>query len=316
MRYYVLLLLVTTGTFAVTASVCSAIVATIWPALQQRLPREAARRARRLAMLRLAPVIAGAAALAAFGSTFLRYEPRGTTEEPGWLLLSSSTLALVLGLAAAWQLLAAAPHASRCHRLLRACASSHPHPSGYQLWIVDTDYPVAAVLGVLRTRLLLSRRILSECTEAEVQSVVRHELAHIRRRDNLIQAAMRFLPDPLAHTRAGRELQAAWSVAAEEAADDLAAQDAGARTDLAAALVRVAGMANGRPPQWMPALTFFERTTLESRVRRLLRPGPAAQGSWRAVPAAIALVAAALIGTEAIGLRLHALMELAVQVLP
>ena len=317
MRYYVLLLLVTAGAFAVTAFACAAIVASLWPAVRKRLPLAASARARQLAMLRLAPVIGGAVALAAVAVTFLRYEPGNTTENPGGLLLLSAAASLALATAAAMRWHAAARRARQCHRLLRACGSPQTHPDGYQLWIVDTQYPVAGVMGVLRTRLLLSRRILAECTDAEVASVVRHELAHLRRRDNLVQAAMRFLPDPLAHTRTGRTLQSAWSLAAEEAADDLAAHGASERTDLAAALVRVAGMAEGRPPQWMPALTFFERNTVESRVRRLLLPGPAAQGSLRALPAAIVIIAAAaLIGTEAVGLRLHALMELAVQVLP
>ena len=316
MRYYVLLVLVSAGAFAVTASACAAIVATVWPALKHRLPLAAAHRARRLALLRLAPVISGSAALAIVAATFLRYEPRDTTEVPGLFLLSSAALSLALVMSASRRLATAARRARQCDQLLRACGSPQSRPDGHQVWIVETEYPVAAVMGVLRTRLLLSRRILAECTDAEVASVVRHELAHIQRRDNLVQAAMRFLPDPLAHTRTGRELQAAWSIAAEEAADDFAAHDASERTDLAAALVRVAGMAQGRPPQWLPALTFFERHTVESRVRRLLRPGPAAQGSLRVVPAAVAIGAALLIGTEAVGLRLHALMELAVRVLP
>lgn len=317
MRYYVLLLLVTAGGFAVTAVACAAMVASLWPAVKARLPLAASARARQLAILRLAPVMGGALALAALAVTFLRYEPADTTETPGGLLLLSAAVSLLLGTAAARRAHAAAGRARQCHRLLRACGSPRSRLDGHQLWIVDTQYPVAAVMGVLRTRLLLSRRILSECTDAEVASVVRHELAHLRRRDNVVQAAMRFLPDPLAHTRTGRELQAAWSLAAEEAADDLAAHDASERTDLAAALVRVAGMAEGCPPQWMPALTFFERTTVESRVRRLLLPGPAAPGSLRGLPGLIVIVAAAaLIGTEAVGLRLHALMELAVQVLP
>jgi hypothetical protein len=131
---------------------------------------------------------------------------------------------------------------------------------------------------------------------------------------------MRFLPDPLAHTATGHAIQQAWKDAAEEAADDLAAQDPAERTDLASALVRVAGMAgmaDSHPPRWTPALTFFERTTVESRVRRLLMSGPSDAGPLRWLPAALLATATVLaVSTEAFGLRLHALMELAVQALP
>ena len=77
----------------------AAIVATVWPALKHRLPLAAAHRARRLALLRLAPVISGSAALAIVAATFLRYEPRDTTEVPGLLLLSSAALSLTFGMA-------------------------------------------------------------------------------------------------------------------------------------------------------------------------------------------------------------------------
>jgi Zn-dependent protease with chaperone function len=268
-------------------------------------------------LLRLTPLTGGGLAAAILGVTFLRYEPGDTAEVPGLILLASAAITLAFAVAAAARGFAAASAARRCLRLVRECGALQTRPDGQPVWVLDTEYPVAAVMGIVRARLLLSRRILAECTEGEIDSVVRHELAHIRRRDNLVQAAMRFLPDPFAHTRIGREIQAAWAVAAEEAADDLAADGAGERTDLASALVRVARMHEGRAPAWVPALTFFERTTVESRVRRLLVSGPATPRRVCGGPLAVALAAASAIAvTEAFGLHLHTLMELAVQVLP
>jgi hypothetical protein len=317
MRFYLLLGLVTTASFAAGAVTCASLVTALWPRLRASLPSTAAARARRLAMVRLAPVTCGAAAAMILGLNFLRYEPRGTSEEPGLLLLLSAAVTLALGAAAALRVHSASRVARQCRRLVRDSGSRAAGPDGREVWVVETDYPVAAVMGVLDTRVLLSRRILAECTGAEVACVVRHEVAHIERHDNLVQAAMRFLPDPLAHTATGRSLQQAWKDAAEEAADDLAAQDPADRTDLASALVRVAGMADSRPPRWTPALTFFERTTVESRVRRLLMSGPSDPGPLRWLPAGLLVTAAALaLSTDAFGLRLHALMELAVQTLP
>ena len=317
MRFYLLFGLVTAASFAAGAVLCASLVTAAWPRLRRRLPPTAGRRARRLAALRLAPVTCGAVAALILAGNFLRYEPRGTTEDPGLLLLLGAAVTVTLIAGAGRRLLASAQTARHCRRLVRDCGARAAAPDGRTLWVVETDYPVAAVMGVLDTHILLSRRILSECTDAEVACVVRHESAHIRRRDNLVQAAMRFLPDPLAHTTTGGAIQQAWADAAEEAADDLAASDPAERTDLASALVRVAGMADSRPPRWMPALTFFEQTTVESRVRRLLLSGPSEAGPLRWLPAALLAAATAFaVSTEAFGLRLHALMELAVQALP
>lgn len=317
MRFYLLFALVTAASFAFLALVCAGLVAAVWPRLRAVLPPTAAPRARRLALLRLVPFMGGAAAALILGLNFLRYEPRGTAEEPGLLLLSLAAVTLTLTGAALQRVAISARTARHCRRLVRNYGSPASGPEGRAVWVVDTDYPVAAVMGVINTHVLLSRRILSECTDAEVACVVRHEVAHIERRDNLVQAAMRFLPDPLAHTATGRAIQQAWADAAEEAADDLAAHDPAERTDLASALVRVAGMAASGPPRWMPALTFFERSTVESRVRRLLMSGPSDAGPLRWLPAALLVAGTAIaMSTEAFGLRLHALMELAVQALP
>jgi beta-lactamase regulating signal transducer with metallopeptidase domain len=190
---------------------------------------------------------------------------------------------------------------------------------GTRVWLVDTPYPVAAVTGLFRPRLLLSTRLLDECTAGELDAIVRHERAHVRRGDNIARAAILFLPNPLAFTSAGREMQQAWAAAAEEAADDAAAGDAAeARTALASALVRVAKMASAPVPDWMPALTFYEGTNLENRVRRLLDRRAFSKGMPATVPALFALMAAAsaFALTEGSAKALHAWMELAVRYAP
>ena len=317
MRYYLLLTLVSTGAFAVASLAGTAAMIASWRRVARSLPADAAQRARRLAALRLAPFALGLIAFIAVASTFLRFEPRSTTEEPGLLLISSAAVTLVLVGHALRRLAAGLETSRHCQHLLAHCASRRVGPDGHPLWIVDSEYPVAAVFGIVHTRLLLSQRIMSELTAAEIACVVRHEAAHIRRRDNLVQAAMRFLPDPAAHTRTGQTIQIAWRKAAEEAADDLAASGVEQRTDLASALVRVAGMAYGPPPGWMPALTFFERGNVESRVRRLLVGPPDASRSVVSAPVSLALaLTAAILMIQQAGPHIHTLMELAVQVLP
>jgi beta-lactamase regulating signal transducer with metallopeptidase domain len=250
---------------------------------------------------------------------FVRYEPRDTTENPGMLLLIAASLTVVLIALAAARLGRAIRAEAECSRLLRTAGRRATRTDGTRVWIVDTEYPVAAVTGIFRTRLLLSTRILSECTAGEVEAVVRHEKAHVSRRDNMVRAAMLYLPDPMGFLPAGPQMQHAWAAAAEESADDAAAGcEVEGRTVLAAALVRVARMASTPAPDWVPALAFYEGTNLETRVRRLLDRGRSSNGMrWHA--AMLGLVAAsacAVVFSDPLASQLHAWMEVSVRLLP
>jgi len=320
MRFYLLLLLVPGAAYAV-ASVASAIVATsAWPTVRARaIQYTAGERARVFAAWRLAPAAVGSAFALVIAAAFFRFEPRHTTEEPGVLLLSAAGITLFLAAQAARRMIRALRSGIECGRLVRACGRRVERSDGAPIWLVDTEYPVAAVVGVLRTRLLVSTRIVQECTPGEFDAVLRHEQAHVNRRDNVVRAAMLALPNPLSLTRAGREMEAHWGAAAEESADDLAAgQEAASRAALASALLRVARMARTPAPRWMPALAFYEGTNLEHRVRRLLDAGGL---SRRAPLRSVLLVAAgvaasALALTETAARHLHVWMEMAVNVAP
>jgi Zn-dependent protease with chaperone function len=319
MRYYVLLALVSCAAFAAASIVAAALSSITWRRLRSRLEEKTAtRRARAIAAARLAPSAAGIAFATIVSAAFIRFEPLDTTETPGLFLLCAASLTFALvavGLARGTQAIRAA---ARCRRLLRLGSRKIVH-DGTRVWLLDTHYPVAAVTGLFRPRLLLSTRILEECTPSELDAILRHERAHVRRGDNLARAAILYLPNPLAFTSAGREMQRAWAAAAEEAADDAAAGDlAEGRTVLASALVRVARMASAPAPDWMPALTFYEGANLENRVRRLL-DGAHLQGRVPVAGAALSLLSmagCALTLTEAAARQLHSWMELAVQYVP
>lgn len=320
MRYYLLLVLITLGTHAAASITAALYVSYAWPRLRRLVdPQPAAARARTLAVARLLPVGVGMIAALVVASVFVRYEPRGTTEGAGLLLVAFAATSVLLAAVALRRASDAWRASLLCARLVRQCGRRSERGDGQAVWILDTPYPVAAVTGVFRTRLLLSTRIVQECTPSELDAVIRHEAAHVRRHDNLVRAAMRGLPDPLAMMPAGRDLQNAWAAAAEEAADDEAAgAQAESRTELAAALVRVARMADGPPPGWMPALAFYEGTNLEHRVRRLLSAGSGARAATagRLAAFAAAAVCAALLVTDSVSRELHGLMELAVRHLP
>ena len=320
MRFYLLFALITAASYA-TASLLVAWLATAaWPVLRVRAQRQSpAARARLLAAWRLAPAAAGATAAIVLAGAFMRFEPRDTTEVPGVLLVIAAGLALLFCLQAGVHLVQALRSHLACARVLRACGRRVSRPDGMRLWIVDTDYPVAAVTGLFRTQLVLSRRILTECSAGEIDAVVRHEQAHVSRHDNLVRAAVLALPNPLSLTRTGREMQRDWSAAAEECADDAAAgAEEASRAALASALVRVARMTRTPAPGWVPALAFYEGSNLEHRVRRLLlahgRSTRMTTGSVVALGAAAAASAFAL--TETVAREVHVWMELAVHLVP
>jgi Zn-dependent protease with chaperone function len=321
MRYYLLFVLITCAAYAAASVLAALTAAAAWPIVRRRTgAAEASSRARTLAALRLLPALVGAGVAAATAGAFLRYEPADTTETPGLLLVLAASLTLGLVTSAAWRLHRALAAGTACSRLLRSCGRSMACDDGTRVWVVETDYPVAAVTGIVRTQLLLSKRIIEECTPGELGAVVRHEAAHVRRRDNLVRAAMLYLPDPLAYARIGREMQRAWADAAEESADDTAAgEEPESRAELASALVRVARMADRPAPRWMPALAFYEGTNLERRIGRLLQAGLQSTAGLPAgrIAAILALAGCwALALSDAVARELHVWMELAVTYVP
>lgn len=321
MRYYVLLFLVITAAYAVANAATSLAVRLAWPLTRAWVSRRRpSRRAQTLAMLRVAPVAAATAWSVTVGAVFLRFEPRNTTEFPGMILMAAAACALMLIATAALELAHSLSADAHCTALVRQCGRPWVRPDGLPIWIVDTAYPVAAVAGIFRPRLLLSARLIAECPEGEMDAIIRHEAAHLRRRDNLLRAAMRCLPDMLSLTRTATEIHTTWAAAVEQVADDEAAGvEPESRTRLAAALVRVARMTDGPPPAWMPGVVaFYEGEHLEERVRRLL--APCANVGTRPVGfvASFALVGlvSAMATNATTSLQLHLLMEAAVRLLP
>jgi len=315
--YYFLLALLTLATFF--AVVCAAVVSVhvAWPRIQGALERIPPRsRARTLLLVRGIPAICGGAAAIAATTGFLEYEPAWTAERPGVLLISAAAAALCLVALVLVRSLRALEQAIGCSRLMPQCAQLLRN--GQSVYVVDSEYPVAAVTGLFKARLVLSNSLLRECAADEIDVIIAHEVAHVNRADNVVRALMLALPDPLRLLTSGRGIESAWVAAAEEAADDDAAGETEERrVALASALVRVAALARTAPPAWMPALAFFKGENLERRVRRLLEPQTAAVVSLRAIePFALALIALLVTWGAFQGAALHDVMEWAIRSLP
>lgn len=121
------------------------------------------------------------------------------------------------------------------------------------LVIYETPYPFACVSGVWKPKVLLASGLLEVMDDQELRAVLAHELAHVKSNDNLLNQVLVLIRhltffSPVTHLAHIR-----YSIAREEAADDLAATMLAQPTDLASALVKVI-RASQQLTQWQPRL--------------------------------------------------------------
>ena len=310
MRYGPLLAIVTLAAFAAASSGAAAFVAVAWSRNAARLAAlPAITRARLILAGRFAPAIVGALACGVTLAAFLRHEPGAMIETPGWLLFEAAAFSLTLAGMSVALLVARSWRTSRFLRAAERAATPVTLPGvALPAWQVETAFPLVALAGVWRPRLLIARRVLEELPDGELQVVLQHELAHARQRDNVARWLVTALPDALGLAEPWLGLERAWHDAAEDAADDLATRnDPPARARLASALVRVARMAGRQPRQAIPLLAFHRGESIERRVRRLI-DAPVARSP---VPARLAVFATIAVLSAAVALWANADLVLA-----
>jgi Zn-dependent protease with chaperone function len=250
------------------------IVAALW---RRHLEARPADRATALVRLRLLPLAVGGTVATLAAIAFLRFEPRDITESIGGVLAALAAASAVFVVAAAVRL---CRMWLRTRRAVRGwLATAEPVAlSGISApaLVIDSPFPVVAVVGLFRPRLLIARSVMGACRRDELRAILAHEQEHIARGDNLRRLALGAAPDLLGWLPLSRRIQSAWLEAAEDAADDGARRlGADGRAVLAQALIRVARLASGTPPVELPASTLFRGASdLDRRVRRLLEPAP------------------------------------------
>jgi Zn-dependent protease with chaperone function len=125
------------------------------------------------------------------------------------------------------------------------------------------EAPPLILAGIRRPRVLVSESTVALLSHDELQVALKHELAHMRSRDNLKQLVLRFCPFP---GMAG--LESAWFEAAELAADDAAVSRLDDAVDLASALVKLSRLV---PVEAAPLCTVgLVSGSVSARVQRLL----------------------------------------------
>jgi Zn-dependent protease with chaperone function len=260
----------------------SSLVAVAWRAL--RMLRAAERGlAGWLFAVRVLPFAASVFITFAFVvPSFQLLEPRSADEGMGAVPLALGICALLLIAAGCINVISAQTKTTRV--VTGWLRGAHPLDAGLPTVTLQArrSAPPLTLVGVRQPRVLVSESAVSLLTEEELQIALKHELAHMRSRDNLKKLVFRFCPFP-----GMSELESAWSQAAEIAADDAAVSKVDDAVDLAAALVKLSRLV---PVEAPPVCTVgFVTGTISARVTRLLawdkagKAEPTRVGPWLVV---------------------------------
>ena len=217
--------------------------------------------------LRVLPFAAAAMVTLAFAvPSFLLLEPRSIDEPVGAIPLALGSCGILLVLFGAINAVVALRRASRGIALWTLGAESAACAVEVPVLRITRAVPAMTVAGIARPRVLLSRAAEFLLNEGELQTALNHEVAHVRRRDNLKKLLLRLVLFP-----GMRGLETAWLEATEMAADDAAVSDAAEALDLAAALIKLSRLGPCEPPVHLTAaLAYGSVSAMKARVERLI----------------------------------------------
>ncbi|MGH9642276.1 MAG: hypothetical protein ACRD3Q_07600, partial [Terriglobales bacterium] len=195
--------------------------------------------------------------------SFQILEPRSADEGMGSMTLALGIAALLLIGYGSYRVIAAQVRTSRI--VARWLEGACPLETGTQTATLRSrrESPPLMLVGMREPRVLVSEAAVAVLADDELRVALKHELAHIRSWDNLKKLVFRFAPFP-----GLSKLEAAWSQAAELAADDAAVSNVNDALDLAAALVKLSRLV---PVESAPACTVgFVTGSIRARIARLL----------------------------------------------
>ena len=158
--------------------------------------------------------------------------------------------------------------------------------------MIDLDIPVALCCGLRRPRLLLSTGLARRLSDAELEAVLRHEAAHLRRRDPVRLVLARALAE-LLPLRILSRLATSMPLAQELAADR-SALAAGGTQALGGALLK---LGDPRGPLRDPGLALGPFSAADARLAQVLGdpvlpPSPSVR---RVLPLLLGLAASPLL---------------------
>jgi len=280
---------------ALSLAVCLAW-RTVWLRSQQHPAR---RVADLLFALRMLPLAAAAVITATFiVPSFLLLEPRAIDEPLGGMSLALGISGAMLGVFGVVNASMALRRASRTIAMWTSAARRVGSRAPIPVLRISQALPAKTVpaltaAGIVRPKILLSGAAESMLTANELRTALNHELAHIRRRDNLKKLLLRVVTFP-----GMTGLEAAWLEATEMAADDAAVSSAGEALDLAAALIKLSRLSPVEPSADLTAaLVHSPASIMNARIERLIAwrddrlALPEKFSPWYGLGAALATVA-------------------------
>lgn len=260
--------------------------------------------------LRILPFALSLAVTLAFTlPSFLLLEPRSTNEAVGLAPVALGVCCVALLGAGIRRAALAQLRASRA--LVQWLAGSTMMESGYTVPVFRTrnHAPSLTVAGLCAPRVLVSEAAVAALNPRELRSALRHEMAHVRRYDNLKKLLFRFSVFP-----GMASLERAWSEETEMAADDAAVSSFRDALDLAAALIKVSRLGAMESSGELTTALLHSSTALSARVQRLVAWKEAqtprnARGWWYTLPPATATVVGLTASYSSALNQMHALTE-------
>ena len=303
--------------FFIFYGVFSAGVCLVWQKVGRYRERWSARSyADVLFSLRMMPgAVAVGVTLGLAVPSFWLLEPRAVQESIGGAAVGLSICGAAVLLAGIWNASAALVRASRTvARWSGGPGGGDRRDADFETPVLRMRAPAGAPLtaaGILRPRVWLSNAAEFVLTERELESALRHELVHVRRRDNLRKLVLRLVASP-----GMKQLERAWHEATEMAADDAAVSNASEALDLAAAVIKLSRLAPLAPAaELTTALVHSPAESVNARVERLIAwserrksvaPGYALRYSLCAAAAAMAML---VVTYGTLLMRVHAATE-------
>lgn len=257
--------------------------------------------ARFLLALRLLPVTLAALTVAGLCiPSYLWLETNEAGERVGLACCVIALLGILVWAHSALRTARAAMFSIQQSKLYSREGESEYGSASPRFTVLNNTTPMLALTGVLRPRVVVSRRVLQTLSHEELEAALAHERAHRKSLDNLKRLALILSPEILPFSRAFARLDRCWARLIEWAADDEAtAGDSQRSVSLAAALVHMARMGAAPTPSPLASSFLGNDRDLSARVDRLLglaqAPANRPPRSRAVLPIALTIVTAIVI---------------------
>lgn len=310
---------VSLSVFFLLYSGLSAMVGLASRNLSRKLPaRSSGRSSQRwsnlLFAVRLSPaVVAIVITLTLAVPSFVMLEPRSAEEPLSVLAMALAGGGIAVLLAGLWNAAFALRNASEAvGRWSAGARATEPDAAKSPVSVLRTTAtaPPLTAAGILKPTVWLSGAAEFVLNERELQSALRHEFVHVRRRDNLRKLILRFVAFP-----GMNRIEADWREATEMAADDSAVSTAAEALDLAAAVIKLSQLTPfNSPVELTTSLVQSPVESVNARVQRLIewndpRSVASENNSWRYAVCAVASVAVLAATYGDLLLRIHEATE-------